>query len=288
MDDPISKALERAQGDKKTVKDWVRPEPDATKKKRAANPRKAATVAPADHDALRVLGNEVELDLEHLLRGNVLTGTNDENPNVADRYKLLRTRVRQRMEPRDWNCLGITSPAAKEGKSLSSINLAITTARDGRAPVVLIDADFRRPSMAKYLGINTDHDLVEYLNGEAEINDIVYRPSHEPNLLVIPNQLSDSNVNISAGQSSRRLSALIEQLGNAGALIIVDLPPALVADDVLTIAPLLNTLIIVVREGQTNLNELEQTIELLQDVDLLGTILNDSVEGNNVYGYYVN
>ena len=279
-DDHLSKALQRAQSNEPSVRDWNKPS-------------KYSNVLPTrdpgrngGSNSTKGFGTEIELDLKHLHSKNLLSNLDLDDALIVDRYRLLRTRIRQLMKPRDWTRLGITSPSAKEGKSVTAINLALTAAREGIGSVLLLDADLRRPAIADYLGIDVEKGLLEYLNEDASLDDIVYQPKNIPNLYVIPTRADeDALMGISLG--SNRMEMLLDSVSSNLVLTIVDLPPTLVADDVLSAATLLDALAIVIRDGKTRTDELTASTELLADFNLLGTVLNDCESGaSNAHGYY--
>lgn len=227
--------------------------------------------------------NEIELDPELLAKNRVLVDPKLDDGVTADRYRLLNTRIRQRMTPRNWNKLGITSPAPREGKSLTSLNLAITASRESSEPVILIDADTRRPSLCTYLGVEPPANLTDYLEGKAALSEVVFTSPTYPGLHVIGN-LSSAN---RRAITKDRLNDLFHEIDNENTTIIVDLPPVLVGDDVLLVAPHTDAMLIVLRDEQSNLDDLKQTTELLTEYNLLGTILNGSQEvGRSMKGYY--
>lgn len=275
-EDPISKALARAQGENASVRDWALPKNEASghvpgMPKRTAEP----------------LGDVVELDEEELRFRNVLAQNEQEQSLIADRYRLLRTRIRQVMTPKGWTKLGITSPSSQEGKTLTAINLALAASRDAESRVVLIDADLRRPAVSKYLGLQREKGLQDYLVGSATLEEVVCRPANFPNLSILPTQLSEYSALSSESLGSNRLQSLMAELDQEGALVIVDLPPTLVADDVISLGPLLDALMIVIRDGKTRSDDLEQTAALLSDFNVLGTVLNGVDEDTRgLYGYY--
>ena len=283
MEDHISKALARAQEEKPSVRNWVRPQKSGDEE--GPSPQRAHSLAsPTDPDSDAIA---VTLDQEHLHERHALAGAEFDDPMITDRYRLLRTRIKQRMEPRGWNTLGITSPSSKEGKSLNSLNIAITASRDADSAVVLIDADLRRPSVAKYAGLAPDYGLIDYLAGDVEIDQVLYRIENEPGLFIIPSRLVNNLAPPVESLGSQRMSDLLDQFISAGFLVIVDLPPVMVADDVLSLAPKLDALLLIIRDGQTKTNELKESTDLLADFNLLGTVLNDSEEpSGGAYGYY--
>lgn len=277
MDDPLSKALRLGDERGDSVGNWTKPKrrrPNGYTGKRSKN-----RVA----DAVVEISNEIELDIDHMHSNRLLVNDELDDAITADRYRLLHTRVRQCMKPRKWSHLGITSPSAKEGKSLTAINLAITASRESSSPVFLIDADTRRPSLAHYLGINPAAGLTDYLNDEASLEDIIYSSPQLPGLYLIPNRAATTRSTL----SKEPLDELFAELPSENALVIVDLPPALVADDVLLVAPRVDSLLIVLRDGHSNENELRSTTTLLSDFNLMGTVLNCSKEVEQaLHGYY--
>ena len=278
MDDHLSRALDRAQESPNLIRNWTKPDPES---KNGAAPKWKGSIQKALE-----AGAPVELDQKLLQRNHVLSTTAFEDSLVSDSYRLLRTRIRQLMKPRDWNKLGITSPSAKEGKSLTATNLAIIAARDASRKVVLIDGDMRRPSIFEYFGIEADKGLSDYLAGNTNLEDVVYRPSILPNLYIIPTRVASEEL-MEESLGDGHIQELLNELSSEDVFTIVDLPPALVADDVLSLAPLLDGLLIVVRDGQSSSADLKSTIELLSDVSLLGTVLNDSPDaGKDSHGYY--
>lgn len=189
-------------------------------------------------------------------------------------YKILRTRVLQRMTANNWRSLAVISPGMGEGKSTTAINLALALAQDVNTNVFLVDLDMQRPQTASYLGIDIDKGLGDYLCGAASIEEIVYDIGVE-RLAVIPNSRL-------VAQSSEKLGTelmvqLVKELeGDANRIIIYDLPPLLVSDDVLAFAPHLDALLLVISEGVTDRVTLEKAREILMEMNLLGVVLNRS------------
>jgi len=271
VEDPISRAL-RLSSEKR----------ESAKSKRQS--RAGFSGRPANYVSNLTHGrNEVELDLELLVSNHLLVSPEYDDGVTADRYRLLNTRIQQRMEPRDWKQLGITSPAPREGKSLTSLNLAITASRESSEPVILIDADTRRPSICEYLGVEPRAGLADYLDGHAELADVVFTSPIYPGLNVIGNSKDSARQAL----TKERLDELFHEVENESSTVIVDLPPVLLGDDVLLVAPHTDAMLIVLRDEHSNLDDLKETTELLGDYNLLGTILNCSKEASrSSNGYY--
>ena len=87
--------------------------------------------------------------------------------------------------------------------------------------------------------------------------------------------------------TKERLSDLFHEIGNENTTVVVDLPPVLLGDDVLLVAPHTDAMLIVLRDEHSNLDDLKETTELLGEYNLLGTILNCSKEpSRSMKGYY--
>jgi len=279
--DHISKALEksRAEGQdakraprQHRVRDWVRP------------------TSSTDRSSVDHAFRTVELDREILRQNHILVDGDD--PYNLDRYRVLRTRMLMLMKSNRWHSVGITSPGAQDGKSLTATNLALAVARDDVNEVFLIDADLRKPSLPRNLGFEVEYGLADFLRGDAELHDVAVQPDIYPNLVVLPGRRDENQPAESELLRSSRTSELFEQIRahNRDAVIIVDFPPILVGDDVLALAPKLDSMLLVISEGRTNVDELTSAVELLADFNLLGTVLNRSTakktSSQGYYGYY--
>lgn len=281
--DPLSKAMARARSDRgerpshenNSVRQWVSP---ASRIKTNLGSRQ-----------LKVEAIEVPLDNEHLHAHNILRGLDFEEPKLIDKYRLLRTRVLQAMKYNNWNSLGITSPGPKVGKSVTAINLAISIARESDNRVALIDCDIRRPTIGAYLGISNEEGIVDYINGDVELHRVCYELKGLDNLTVMPGNVSSSNIQGLKEFHSNGLFKVLSEFPNAvGANItIVDLPPVSVGDDVIAVAPNIDSLMLVVDETSTQIQDLQATLELLEPYSILGTVLNMSAEKERAdYSYY--
>ncbi len=271
--DHFTKALEHAQRDGTSVREWVQPE----------RPR------PYSETANEVYGRGVALDIQWMQGRHLLCEPGHEDPVVADTYRLLRTQVLQRLRPHGWKRLAITSPGPKAGKTLTSINLAISVARNGKQRVVLIDADLRKPSIAHELGIEVDAGLIDYLGAETALEDVALNPDSIPNLTIIPGRRVESIDAKPELLGSERMQRLLDQvvLSIDPALVIVDLPPVLVGDDAIRVGEYIDGVLLIIEEGSTEVEELKRAAELLESFNLIGSVLNKSVEKRKgMAGYY--
>ncbi len=200
-------------------------------------------------------------------------------------YKVLRTRVLQRLRASQFNVIGVTGAGPGEGKTLTAINFAYTLAQDVNHKVVLLDLDLRRPSVHEYLGISPPKDLSDLLRGSASLEDVLVCPNAN-RLAVVTCQepFRDSSETL----SSPEMANIIHQLKALGqqTITVVDLPPVLASDDVIAFSPLVDSLLLVVGQGRCRREDLRETQELLRESEILGVVLNRSREKSAAVGYY--
>ena len=208
------------------------------------------------------------------LESNRIRGVEVSDPDAAS-YKMLRARVLHRMRGNNWHKLAVTSPRANSGKTLTSINLAISLAHEPNQDVILVDLDLRKPRVGEYLGLEMKHGLTDHLTREVPIEEVLIKPDI-PRLYVIPSSLQLENS--SELLASSRMSAFTETLVSSSRSIIVifDVPPLLEADDMLTFMPQVDAVLFVVAQGQTKQSDVVKSNELLKDLNVLGTVLNKS------------
>jgi capsular exopolysaccharide synthesis family protein len=210
-------------------------------------------------------------------------------PQVADRavlraYKILRTRLLQRLAANRWRSFAVTSTKPGEGKTLTTINLAVALSQDPNTRVCLVDFDLQRPQIAAQLGIKCERGIGDYLLGEAEAEQVIY-DCGLPRLLVIPNsRIFDHSSEMLASVRTHELLRMIDtQMPDH--IVLFDMPP-LTSDDVLTFAPRVDGVLLVVAERRTERASLEKSKQLLAEMNILGVVLNRSAERDDELAYY--
>lgn len=206
-------------------------------------------------------------------------------PSALRSYKILRTRVAQRMHKNGWFSIGVTGLGIGEGKSLTAINLAFALSQNVSTCVDLLDLDLQRPRIAACLGLKRNSGLLDYLVGHAVPEDVLYTPRGYERLSIIPNFTPSTHS--SDVISDPRMDELLAWLRGRmpQRLIVCDLPPILSSDDVLVVAPKLDCMLFVVSEGETPRAGLAQLNDMLKGMNLLGVVLNKSMESMEG-GYY--
>jgi protein-tyrosine kinase len=214
-------------------------------------------------------------------------------PQVTDAaalraYKILRTRLLRRLEANQWHSFAVTGATAGEGKTLTSINLAMALAQDSNTWVFLVDLDLQRPKVASYLGMNNslgERGLTDFLLGDASFEQITYSPTSMERLAVIPNfqAVANSSDLLTSPRTDELIRALEAETPRR--VVIFDMPPVLASDDVLAFSPQVDGLLLVVAESTTSRDALRSAKELLQEMNLLGVVLNRS-EAQEEGAYY--
>jgi Mrp family chromosome partitioning ATPase len=211
------------------------------------------------------------------LRERRLVLADDPGP-AAHAYRMLRTQLLRQVRAHKMRLIGVVSAVEGEGKTLTAANLALSIAAEPNQTALLVDLDLRQPSTAQLLG-TSGQGLESWFDGTVtDLASLMVRFDTIERLLVLPTQRGmGGSSEVLAGPRAREL--LQELRGRyTDCVAILDLPPVLLADDVLTIAPLLDGVLLVVSEGRTKREDVLRVRELLHGVQVLGTVLNISSE----------
>jgi len=228
---------------------------------------------------------------ERLMDENLIITATRHDPAHAT-FDVLRTRLVQTLSEKGWRRVAITSPTSNCGKSFVATNLAITLSRYDNCRTVLMDMDLRAPSLAGLLGVEDAGSMGAYLRGERALKDQFRR--FGPNHLKIGNTLAiglNDKIEpyaaelLQQSETRDRIEDMEAQLSPD--IVLYDLPPALVQDDVIAFRHMFDGVLIVAGGGQTKSSEITEVMHRLgEETPLLGVILN-RVEGapHEEYGY---
>lgn len=216
----------------------------------------------------------VALNKGVLRQNRILTG--QDSAPFRESYQLLRTQTLQRLKDNRWNVLGVTSPCASEGKTLTAINLGITMAREVAYTVVLVDANLRSSSLLDRLGLPEQRGLSDYLTDVIPIEELLVRPYYLEDLVLLP--AGPPVENSAELLNSPKMEQLVSDLKSSAdkCIVIFDLPPVLSTAETLAFAPQLDAALLVIEDGVTKTKELAQVVDLLGATNILGTVLNKS------------
>jgi protein-tyrosine kinase len=211
------------------------------------------------------------------LRDSRIIDRDDARP-AAHAYRMLRTQVLQRARAHGISTIGVVSAVNGEGKTLTAINLSLSLAQEPNQSVLLIDMDLRRPAIAKTLRLPVERGLDSWFAGTARIEDLWHGVEGVDRLFLLPTlaAVPASSEALARATTRKLLQDLKER--DPGRILIVDLPPVLLSDDALTLAPQLDAVVLVVAEGRTRREDVARVLELLGNTRVIGTVLNHSSE----------
>jgi len=207
----------------------------------------------------------------------------------AESFRALRTNL-QFLDMGGRSSFVITSSIPSEGKSTTTINLAIALADAGRR-VALLDTDLRKPKVAEYLSIEGGAGLTDVLIGRAKVNEVML-PWGGRSLYVLPAGKIPPNPSELLG--SQQMTVLLEMLERDFDVVLCDAPPLLPVTDAAILARVTSGALMVVSAGKTTRHQLTGATEALNTVGakLAGFILSmvptrgpDSYYSGYGYGY---
>ena len=218
-----------------------------------------------------------------LMERNRIVTFEDADPAHAA-FDMLRTRVLRAMRQHHWVSLGVTSPTAGCGKTMTCLNLAFSLARQPDVRTVLVDLDLRRPAVARGLGIERAQSMASVLQGTRSVAENFVR--YGANLAIGTNAVSirsPSEILLSPA-TAQGVAALKSAFRPT--VLIYDLPPMLASDDAMAFLPHLDCVLLVAGAERTRLDEVDACErDLSEHGNLLGVVLNMCRYGGESYGY---
>lgn len=203
--------------------------------------------------------------------------------SASEAYRSLRTGLQFLSGQEQIKSLLLTSPSEGEGKTVTSVNLAVAFAQSGRR-VVLISADLRRPTLEEFFGLDDREGLTTWLMAEdRELWGLIRDPGID-NLRVIPTGPLPPNP--AELLSSTRLTHLINVLESHSDLVIIDSPPVLAVADAAILSAHVDATLLVVEAEKTQRSAATLAVEELRRVGagLLGSVLNGFDPETGPYG----
>jgi succinoglycan biosynthesis transport protein ExoP len=204
---------------------------------------------------------------------------------MAESYRALRTSLLLSNLGAPPKVIMVTSARPQEGKTTTSINTAIVLAQKG-VRVLLIDADLRRPSVHKTLGMGPRSGLSNVLTGSANLQQTITSSPILPNLLILPAGTPPPNpAELLASSNMRDMIAELRQQFDH---IVIDTPPTLSVTDAVVLSPCADASILVIRSGQTTKQALRRSRDILMQVNahVAGVLLNAVDLTSPDYYYY--
>lgn len=205
---------------------------------------------------------------------------------LSECYRALRTSILLSSAGEPPKVLLVTSPLPQEGKSMTSMNVAVALAQKG-SRVLVIDADMRRPSLHNVLGQRPKGGLSSVLSGTELLDNCVVSVPQVPTLTLLPAGPIPPQPAELLGSS--RMRDLIARWREEYDHVVIDSPPCLSVTDAVLLSVMVDRVVLVIRAGQTTKTALKRTRDLLGQVNanVLGVVLNamDLRAGSYYYQY---
>ena len=189
----------------------------------------------------------------------------------AEAYRTLRTNIEYSSISKKINTLVLTSADSKEGKSTVCSNLGVVFSQNNKS-VILMDCDFRNPSLHKLFNISNSTGITDVLLGKKKLEEVIY--NYNSNLGILP--AGDIPPNPSEILESESMRNLLDYLIGIYDLIIIDSPPVGVVTDAQIISTRVDGTLIVVKSEETNSKRVVEAVNLLKTVNanIIGIVLN--------------
>jgi capsular exopolysaccharide synthesis family protein len=192
---------------------------------------------------------------------------------AAEQYRAVRLAIETLHRERDIRVVAIASPGRGEGRTMTAINLAGALAQAPDARVVLVEADLRHPSIARYLGLAAGRGLSGYLlDGTTTVDAVLQQPASIAFTVLPAGAASSMPYEL---LKSPRLGALLTELRQRFDYVLVDTPSALPFPDVGILRDLVDGFVGVVRANRTPRERLADMMNVLGRQRALGVVFND-------------
>lgn len=206
----------------------------------------------------------------------LLVTVNDPHTQAAEEYsKLKSVIVKLTKEGTFLNMLMLTSSIGGEGKSLTSLNLALSLAQEFDHTVLLVDADIRKPTIHSYLGIENTAGLTDCLLDEVDVKNALIRTG-VGKLSFLPAGRSVPNpAEIFTSQRMRDFFLEMKTRYH-DRYIIIDTPPVLPFAETRSLSAIVDGIVLVAKEGLVTLHNIEETMECIKGTPVLGIVYNEA------------
>jgi capsular exopolysaccharide synthesis family protein len=203
---------------------------------------------------------------------------------IADQFRTLRTIIRLSERTKQLQKIIISSPSQKEGKTTICLNLGIALAAESDTNVLVVDTDFRNPTIHKMLGLRISPGLYNLLAETSSFDQTIYHTGIS-NFHIIPagKQLANPTDIL----NSNAMKEFLIRAANQYDYILLDAPPIIPVPDATIFAEYTDGIILVVTAEQTRIPALSSALSLLEkaNINVIGLILNKLRSFSSEYRY---
>lgn len=240
-----------------------------------------------------VTSRRVDLDLQTLQAAGIVT-PNAARTNIADQFRVVKRPLilnamgKGAAPVANGNLIMVTSALSGEGKSFTSVNLAMSIAAELDHTVMLVDADVARPSVLRMLGLPPGPGLLDLLEGRAEMTDVLLRTNIDK-LTVLPSGTPHPRATeLLASDAMRQLLADMASR-YPDRIIIFDSPPLLLTTESRVLASHMGQIVVVVHAGKTLQADVQHALSTIESCPVKLMLLNKAtsqIHGSYGYGGY--
>jgi exopolysaccharide/PEP-CTERM locus tyrosine autokinase len=260
----------------------VAPEqPPVTNKQKEKLPRRHSSEGKKREKTAPLILERGDWD-ERLMQATAIAGP------VAEIFRTLRTRILHRESSKRVKNVLVTSTVAGEGKSFVCANLGLSVAQGMDHHGLLVDCDFRKPSLAKMFGQTNERGLVDYLRDNEDLGNLI-KDVGVDKLSIIP--AGRPPVNPAELLGSEMMEQLIHELGSRydDRIVFFDSPPLQAASETVILAKHVDAVVLVVRWGVSRREHVMSLVETFGREKIVGIVFNSyktNVLDYKVFGSY--
>ena len=234
--------------------------------------------------------------LDRLVAANMLVPGSNLGRDIQDDYRRIKRPLVSNACGRDklmvdrGNLILVTSSVPGEGKTYTSVNLALSISQEMDNTVLLVDCDVAKQGVSRMLGLENVTGLVDVLESDdLTIGDVLLQ-TDIPNFRVV--SAGKQNEYITELLASQRMSALVNEIASryTDRIIIFDGPPLLPTPQTQVLAKLVGQVVFVIEAGKTPQSLVEEALKMIPEEQATGLVMNKneglSRRGGNYYGYY--
>ena len=213
-----------------------------------------------------------------------LLNVGEEDSVFRETFRSLRSKLEYKSDMAGWKVLGITSSIAGEGKTLSCAKIAVSMASTKRKRVLLVDADVRKGSLSRGMGIPIHPGLTEFLLGSATSESLIRQTAVQGLSIISAGTSISAPADVLSGD---RFRAFVIEARKEYDVVLIDCPPVLPVADAMSIREVVDGFIFIYRAGFTPLNMFQQATEEIGEKKILGVVLNGvEPKSDRYYGRY--
>jgi protein-tyrosine kinase len=220
----------------------------------------------------RTLTRIVDYDHDAVVLNNITTLTVDPY-RVSERFKLFKTQILTKTQFAGDRTILVTSCSEGEGKTFTAINLAVMFAREVDQTVLLVDVNLQHPSVLPAFGIESTEGLTDYLLHNKPLAELLICPGVEK-LTILPtgNAIQHSAEMLGSLKMQRLIAEMKSRYHDR--YIFFDGPSIMTSVDALVLSKYIDKTLLVVESGKVSPKQLSESINLIGDDKILGTVLN--------------